>query len=240
MSLEWVLEEHERVQSTQDVAMQAASDGRAEGFVVQADIQEQGRGRHGRVWQSKTGNLFLSILFRPDCPAMNVGQLSLVAGLSLIETMHHFVDAKVSLKWPNDVFLDGQKCAGLLLESELKGNGDVDWVVLGLGVNIVCAPAEIGVALSDYADINRSEFQARFLDVMAAHYKEWLEHGFDALRIRWLEQAHPKGSAVTVKIGERLENGSFHDINVQGNLRLIDEAGVLKTITSGEVYVTGD
>lgn len=237
MRLDWVIETHERVQSTQDIVMEAAREGRSEGFVVQADEQVQGRGRHGRVWESQVGNLFLSILFRPDCPVRDVGQLSLVAGLSLIEVINSFVDGKASLKWPNDVLLDGEKCAGLLLESELTQSGDVEWVVLGLGVNIVSAPSEFGAALVDYADIDRAQFQARFLEVMADSYDHWLSHGFAELRTRWISYAHPQGSPLTVKIGERLEKGTFHDIDAQGNLRLADEDGGLKTITSGEVYL---
>lgn len=237
MSLDWVIEAHKSVQSTQDIVMEAARAGRPEGLVVQADEQTKGRGRHGRVWQSEPGNLFLSILFRPNCSIQNIGQLSLITGLSLVETIGSFVDGEASLKWPNDVLLDGKKCAGLLLESELSQAGDAEWVALGLGVNIVSAPADIGSAISDYIEIDREVFRDRFLEVMGDNYKHWLSCGFEELRSRWISNAHVQGSTLTVKIGERLEKGSFHDIDAQGNLRLIDGASELKTITSGEVYL---
>ncbi len=241
MNLNWVIETHDTVQSTQDIAMKMADSGKSEGYIIQARIQTKGRGRHGRVWQSEGGNLFLSIIFRPECDAQNIGQLSLIGGLSLAQVIGEYIDkqrAGVSLKWPNDVLLNGQKCAGLLLETDLKAAGNVNYAVLGLGVNIAAAPQEFGSALNVYTDapVQIDAFRDQFLKNMEQNYKDWLSHGFDGLRENWLLLAHVKGQEMTVKIGSQLEKGFFHDIDAKGNLRLEDEKGRLKLITSGEVY----
>lgn len=240
MGLNWVIEEHGEVKSTQDIVHGMADMGQPEGQVVQASIQTVGRGRHGRVWESQDGNLFLSILFRPACHVQDIGQLSLIAGLSLAEVIDDYIsDAKVSLKWPNDVLINGEKCAGLLLETELTSSGAVSFAVLGLGVNIISAPQGLGVSLKDFMvdDASLHQFRDRFLDVMGRYYSHWLSDGFDSLREKWLSFSHAKGTEMTVKIGSQLEKGIFHDIDAQGNLRLQDKERRLKVITAGEVYL---
>ena len=217
--------------------------GQPEGHVVQASIQTQGRGRHGRKWESQKGNLFLSLLFRPSVQARDIGQLSLIAGLSLLEAIKGVIgkreDVELSLKWPNDILLNGEKWAGLLLETELTQSGAVNWAVLGLGVNVAKAPEGLGVALNDYADkaISVKRLRDDFLKIMDKHYSHWIQHGFDALRLKWLECGHAKDRPMSVKIGPQLVSGVFHDIDAHGNLRLRDSEHRLKTVSSGEVYL---
>ena len=239
MSLDWVIETFDEVPSTQDCVREQAIQGAAEGYCVQAINQTGGRGRHGRVWESQEGNLFLSLLLRPECPARDIGQLSLITGVAVLEAIQTVarkqINEGLTLKWPNDVLLHGDKCAGLLLETELDQSGTVEWAVLGIGVNVAHAPKDYGVSLD--LDVSPEAFRDAFLGIVARHYQDWLENGFDALRIRWLGYAHIKGQALQVKVGERLENGTFHDIDAFGNLRLKDMEQNIKTISSGEVYL---
>jgi len=241
MSLNWVIETHAQVKSTQDIIKGMADMGQPEGQVVQAAVQTAGRGRHGRVWESQEGNLFLSLLLRPSCKAQDVGQLSLIAGLSLVQAIENFVsdDVALTLKWPNDVLLNGEKCAGLLLETELTDNGAVRWVALGLGVNVASAPRGLGAAINEFSKegILAEVLRDRFLKTMVNNYSDWLANGFHDLRQAWLSKAHKAGSPLTVKIGPQLEKGIFHDIDAYGNLRLKDAEHRLKTIGSGEVYL---
>jgi len=241
MSLNWVIETHAQVKSTQDIIKGMADMGQPEGQVVQAAVQTAGRGRHGRVWESQEGNLFLSLLLRPSCKAQDVGQLSLIAGLSLVQAIENFVsdDVALTLKWPNDVLLNGEKCAGLLLETELTDNGAVRWVALGLGVNVASAPRGLGAAINEFSKegILAEVLRDRFLKTMVNNYSDWLANGFRDLRQAWLSKAHEAGSPLTVKIGPQLEKGIFHDIDAYGNLRLKDAEHRLKTIGSGEVYL---
>lgn len=242
MSLNWVIETHERVPSTQDMIRELAEAGAEEGQVVQASQQIAGRGRHGRVWESEDGNLFFSLLLRPNCQAKDIGPLALIAGLSLAETLMGYLDheqAEIVLKWPNDVLLNDKKCAGILLETELLASGRVSAAILGLGVNIKSAPEDIGAAVEEFSSRALSAEMVRdsFLQIFGAHYTHWQEKGFDDLRERWLAYAHSKDTPINVKIGEQLESGSFHDIDAQGNLRMVTDQGQMKSITAGEVYL---
>ena len=140
----YVLRAFDRVESTNDEARRLAEQGADAGVVVVADQQLKGRGRHGRIWQSPPGNLYASLLLRPDCSIAVSAQLSLVASLALAEALVALAppDADVRVKWPNDVLVRGAKVAGLLLESAADAGERVAWVVVGSGVNIDSAPAD--------------------------------------------------------------------------------------------------
>ena len=216
--------------------------GQPEGVVVQAAEQTGGHGRHGREWVSPIGNLYLSLLLRPSCQAMQLGQLSLVTGLAVFDAAARVIDdpALLQLKWPNDVILDGKKCAGLLLESDINASGGVRSCVVGVGVNLVSAPEDIGHALSAYCEKampSVDAFRDIFLDTFKARYKDWVVHGFDSLREDWLSKAHPEGTPIKIKIGPQLEQGHFYDIDENGNARIRDQAHRVKTITAGDVFI---
>src|SRR5690606_32282573 len=143
-NMKWIIEEHDVLGSTQD-ALKAVASERPEGFAVQARRQEGGKGRQGRQWISPEGNLYLSVLLKPaKVEAVHVGQLSFVAALAVAKTVASYLKDGLMLKWPNDVLLAGKKCAGILLETDVK-DGKVRWVAVGIGVNIASAP-EIGSA----------------------------------------------------------------------------------------------
>jgi BirA family biotin operon repressor/biotin-[acetyl-CoA-carboxylase] ligase len=149
--VEWKIHTYAQLESTQDYVRSVAEDEEffAEGVVIQALAQTKGRGRHGNEWQSPMGNLYMSVLLRPECPAQAAGQLSFVVAVALSAAMGEVLaDGHVkTLKWPNDILIDGKKVAGILLESNISKLGIVDYVVAGMGVNIMAAP-EGAVALA--------------------------------------------------------------------------------------------
>ncbi|MCC6597367.1 MAG: biotin--[acetyl-CoA-carboxylase] ligase [Alphaproteobacteria bacterium] len=238
----WRIEKFETLPSTQTLAKQRAAAGAAEGLVIQALMQTAGQGRHGRSWQSLAGNLYLSMILRPKCPVRKIGQLSLLSGLALASitqraTQEH--GRRTRLKWPNDVLLDGLKCAGILLETELEHNGDIKWLVIGIGLNIAQAP-EGASALSLPGKTKPAE-PADVLTALLAEfqplYEVWQQGGFTQIHRDWLALAHRPEEKITVKIGTRLEQGTFQTIDEFGNLIMRNEDLELKTITAGDVYL---
>lgn len=241
MSLEWVIHTHTALSSTQDLAKDLAGRGAPEGLVIHALEQTGGHGRHGRSWESPRGNLYLSLVLRPVCLSQVIGQLSLLSAVALAQALEGVIDdpAALMLKWPNDVLLGGRKCAGLLLETSLGADGAAEWVVVGAGVNLKSAPLDTACAVQDYtlAELDIERFRDDFLQRVETLYEGWQQRGFEDLRVLWLEKAHPKGAALSVKIAEHLENGVFHDIDALGNLMLRKQDGAIKTIGAGEVYL---
>src|SRR5439155_19489702 len=110
--------------STNDEAKAVARTGATDGTLVWADQQTAGRGRRGRIWLSPPGNLYLSLVLRPECAAARAAQLGFVAALGLGDALAPLVGATVQLryKWPNDLLVDGKKLAGILLESETSAS----------------------------------------------------------------------------------------------------------------------
>jgi len=125
----------EEIASTNDRAKELADDDAEHGEVVVAETQTAGRGRRGRAWASPARrNLYFSVVLRPDLPPVRAPELTLVASLAICDALRQAgVDA--GIKWPNDLLASGKKIAGIL--TELAAEPDrVDWVVLGVGVNV--------------------------------------------------------------------------------------------------------
>lgn len=132
------IEIRERTGSTNDDARVAGQSGAADGHVVLADTQDKGRGARGRTWVSPAGSdLYLSIVARSSLPLQELAPLTLAVGLGVAETVQaHLPAGKTArLKWPNDVWVDGKKVAGILLEGSSIGETSAP-VVIGIGLNV--------------------------------------------------------------------------------------------------------
>lgn len=126
----------ERTGSTMDVAHELAALGAPAGTLVVAEAQERGRGRAGHAWRSERGRgLWLTLVERPHARE-GVDVLSLRIGLRLAPVLERWTDGAVRLKWPNDLLVEGRKLAGILVEARWRGER-LDWVAIGLGVNLV-------------------------------------------------------------------------------------------------------
>ena len=241
--MNWTIERYDDVQSTQDILKALAENGAPEGRVVVAKSQAGGRGRQGRVWVSEPGNLYFSLLLRPSCGLNAIGQLALIVGVSIGAALRAIIlePEALSLKWPNDVFLNGKKCAGILIETELDKNNILDWVVVGVGLNIANAPKDIGAALSDYclSSIDVNDVHQALLNEIEQRYNQWSAEGFAAIKEEWLSMAHPVGTPIRVGAGKYMRRGTFHDVDNHGSLLLRDDEGQVRTLSAGDVHIQG-
>jgi BirA family biotin operon repressor/biotin-[acetyl-CoA-carboxylase] ligase len=134
----------ESTTSTLDVAHRIAAQGAPAGTLVIADEQTAGRGRGGKSWQSSPGaGLWLTLIERPT-DGSGLGVLSLRVGLAAAEALDRFAPEPIRLKWPNDLYIDRGKLAGILVEARWRDKA-VEWVAIGLGVN-VRAPENVETA----------------------------------------------------------------------------------------------
>ena len=216
--------------------------GHPEGMVVRADEQTGGHGRHGRKWISQKGNLFMSVLLRPACSVQAIGLLSLLSGLAVGKTIQKYLKNPdmLVLKWPNDVLLDGEKCAGILLETGLTGNSAaVEWLALGIGVNIDNAPRGEGACLKTFSakTPKPAVLCKEILTALDRYYTQWSRDGGVEIRREWLALGHKRGTKLKIRIGPQIEQGNFYDVDEQGNLLLQDSELRLKKVTAGEVYI---
>jgi BirA family biotin operon repressor/biotin-[acetyl-CoA-carboxylase] ligase len=238
----YVLHAFDRLESTNDEARRLAEQGAAAGAVVVATEQLKGRGRHGRAWASPPGNLYASLLLRPQATLAEAAQLSLVASLALAEALIALAPpgADVRVKWPNDVLVRGAKVAGLLLESAAAADERVDWLIVGSGVNIESAPAGTpypATALRDegFLPLTPLDLLARYLALLDGWLAHWRAGGFAAVRPAWLALGSGVGERVRLRLGREEVAGRFVDVTDQGALLVAQDGLRRRQITAGEL-----
>lgn len=228
------------VDSTNTRAKAMAAEGATAGTLIVAHEQTAGRGRHGNSWQSMDGNLFASVILRPDISAADVGQLSFLIAVALADTLAGLLPAtaQMGLKWPNDILINQKKCAGILLESEASGASALPWVVAGLGVNLAAAPdGAISLPQAGAALMTPQDFLDRFEPVLTQWYSRWQQEGFSPIQAAWMAHAINRGKDIRVRLTREELGGVFEGIDNTGalQLRLADHS--LRLISSGEVYL---
>ncbi|MBW7996359.1 MAG: biotin--[acetyl-CoA-carboxylase] ligase, partial [Candidatus Glassbacteria bacterium] len=204
-----------------------------------------GRGRRGSGWYSPCGGgIWASLVLRPGLKPRQVGSLGMLAVLSICLGIEQHTGLKPSIKWPNDLFLDGRKLGGVLCEADWQGE-KLRHLVLGFGLNVNIAgfpePLAAGsISLMQAAGgtkINRTGLLAAILERLEEGYFQFMADGFASFLPRVQVRDFLKGREVTVQA----EDGS----SVSGTARGIDENGGLlvegrgesrlRTVTSGHL-----
>jgi BirA family biotin operon repressor/biotin-[acetyl-CoA-carboxylase] ligase len=211
--------------STMDDAEAAARAGAVDGHVIVADRQTHGRGAHGRTWVSPSGtDLYFSVVARPMLEPSEVSLVTLATGLGVRDAIATLLpDRRVTVKWPNDVWIDRRKCAGILVESKMTGER-VDAVVIGVGLNVnrEAWPPELeGIATSirqerGGAPLNRVETLARVLSRIESWVTRLVEEGAPALVAALRPNLALLGQRVRWEDGE----GIFEGIDDRGAARV--------------------
>ena len=148
-----------------DEAHALAADGAEAGTLIVADSQAAGRGRNGKRWTSPPRGVWMTLIERPaDSSALDV--LSLRIGLAAARALDTFAAEPVRLKWPNDLYVDDAKLAGVLVEARWRGDR-LDWVAIGLGVNMDPPPGQSGAAVLE-AGTSRTDVIAALLTELRA------------------------------------------------------------------------
>jgi BirA family biotin operon repressor/biotin-[acetyl-CoA-carboxylase] ligase len=232
----------EHIDSTNEEARRLAVKGAAHGTVVQAATQTEGRGRRGRRWDSPPGNLYCSLVLRPDCALGEAANVSFVAAVAVGEAIDPWLCEGVELgfKWPNDVLLSGRKAAGFLLESSAAG-GRCEWLVLGLGVNLERFPEGTAFpATSLRAERCRPVTVGELLEGVCRRFGEWYGRwradGFGPVRAAWLGRAVRLGRTIEVRTDSERLTGRFADLDSRGALILEVPGGTRREVTAGDVF----
>lgn len=228
---------YERIQSTQDVALDWLREGAPSGAVVIADEQLAGRGRMNRTWHTPPNSaIAVSFLLRPERD--QVGQITMLGALAVAEMAESYGLTEVTIKWPNDVRLQGKKVAGILPEAVWDGDTLLG-VALGIGINIRVKfdqpeIIETAINLEDVLlhPVNRAEVIGRVLEAL----DRWIvQLGSDALFSAWRTKLDTLGQVVRVAEIE----GMAVDVDREGALLLQDEGGTLHRMLAGDVRVGG-
>lgn len=213
---------------------------------IAAHVQTAGRGRRARVWDSPRGNLYASLILHPDDPPARQALRSFAAALALRDALivAGVAGASISLKWPNDVLIDGRKVAGILLESAPRGK--LPCLAIGFGVNLATHPQisglEAGATLptSVRHETGQTIAAEAFLTHLAAAYAlregQFIAQGFAPLRAEFLHHAARLGQPITARLASGVSHfGHYTTIDLDGNLMLQTDAGPM-AIPAADVF----
>jgi BirA family biotin operon repressor/biotin-[acetyl-CoA-carboxylase] ligase len=239
-----VLHFYEELPSTSERAKELAEEGAAHGEVVIAEAQTAGRGRRGRTWVSPARkNLYLSVVLRPDLPPQRAPELTLLGSVAVCEVVREAgVDA--AIKWPNDILTGSRKLAGIL--TEMAADPDrIQWVVLGVGVNLNAVPEDFPPELQEEATslliarggpVPRALFAAALLARLEAWLERHAEEGFRPIREAWRALSGTLGRQVRVASRDAEIVGVAEDIDDAGALLVRTSAGVVRVL-AGDVHL---
>lgn len=235
----------ETTPSTNLLAEEAAKQDAPDGLLVLTDNQTAGRGRLNHKWFSPAGsNLTFSLLLRPSLPPGVIPQLSLLAALSLVESLQHL---PLCIKWPNDVWdKQGRKIAGILSTMSCTGI-TVDYAIVGIGINVNLTQEELPSELQNTASslriltglpLCKTQILRGFLKQFEMDYECWQHHAtLSPFLDRWKKNDYLCGKKLTVEQGNTILDGYADGITPQGNLLLKQPDGSCLQATAGDAHI---
>ena len=214
--------------STNDRARRLAATGFPSGTIVTADAQRSGRGRSGRSWEAKAGKAVLySALLRHLAP--NHRLLPLAVPIAVAEAAEAVAKVKCEVKWPNDVWIDGRKVAGVLIEARPEDG----WAVIGVGINVATEPSEFPSALQATATSLGSDVTvAETIDALNERLGYWVAAEESEVLEAFRERDALRGRGISWDDGE----GTAEGVDEQGNLVVATDSGEV-SLGAGEVHL---
>jgi BirA family biotin operon repressor/biotin-[acetyl-CoA-carboxylase] ligase len=221
------------VSSTNDIARDLAAEGAGEGTVVLAERQTAGRGRMGRFWDSPRGlGLYVSVLFRPPAPAVELTRWTLGAGVAACEACRQRTGTAVEIEWPNDLVWSGKKLGGVLAEMRTAGEQPTH-LVIGAGLNVGQDVADFPDELFSTATSlrlagggvapQREPLVAAYLRELAGIARALGRDAWGAVAQRW-EALAPRASGRRVRVTPRNGKESAYEGITMG----VDDVGALR------------
>lgn len=239
------IESYDEIDSTNAEARRRAEAGEVGPVWITALTQTAGRGRRGRDWQTKSGNLAATLLFSTEKPAGEAAQISFVAALAAADLAEVCLGPGVAtVKWPNDLLIHGRKAAGILVESGPLPDGRL-WLAVGIGINLAHAPQDVerpAVAFAEFMAGPPPTPRAA-LEVLAQAFERWRlaweGEGFAPIAKGWTERAHGLGQPCEARLPNQTLRGVAEGLDLDGALRLRLDDGAVLRITAGDVFFGG-
>lgn len=237
----------EETDSTNTRAKELGAAGAPHGTLVVAEKQNAGKGRRGRSWESPAGSsIYMTILLRPDFAPSQAPMLTLVMAHSIAGAIREQTQAEVGIKWPNDLVVNGKKICGILTEMN-AGVGRIDYVVIGVGINVNTEgfPEEIAdKATSLYLELGKKQDRAKLIAAGMQRFEEDYEKFCAAGDLSPFVEEYNKilvncGKEVRVLEPGNEYNARSFGIDASGELQVEKADGTREAVFAGEVSVRG-
>ncbi|MBU1347668.1 MAG: biotin--[acetyl-CoA-carboxylase] ligase [Alphaproteobacteria bacterium] len=239
----------DEIDSTNAEARRRAEAGETTIQWIVARRQSAGRGRRGREWNSDTGNLFATLLTLTQKSPAEAAQVTFLAALAVADLLDAFAaPGAVSIKWPNDVLIDGVKACGILVESGAHTSGAL-WLAVGIGVNLAHAPGGTERPATSLAAHLRSDIAypppvEAAATVLAEAFALWMERwdslGFQPVLDAWTARTKGLDGPCVARLGHETVTGVADGVAADGALRLRTADGGLRLISAGDVFFGPD
>ncbi len=233
----------QELDSTNNYAKQLGSTGIKENTLIIAESQTNGRGRMGRTFYSPNSTgLYFSLLLHPEFSAEKSLFLTVMASVSVAETIMEYSEKDVKIKWVNDVYIDGKKACGILTEGKINSDKNLDYAVVGIGVNLVAPQNDFP---NDIKDIATSVFQGNIeKNIKYEFLAKIINKFFDMYNCkdtdyikRYKEYSYLIGKEINIIQGDTARPARVLDINDDCHLVVENEIGEKEEISSGDVSV---
>jgi len=238
-----VVEVHDAVASTQELARKLARAGTPHGTLVVAGVQKGGRGRLGRHWGSPEGGLWMSLVLRPGLVAGHASRITQTAAVGVAGALWE-IGVEARIKWPNDLLVGGKKICGILAESGVGPGGRLDYAILGIGMNANLDPSDLGVmdrgVTTIRHELGRDVDLLLLLGVVLSNLDATLARieDFETVLDEWRNLNCTLGERVRVRrFGETIE-GQAIDLTPEGALLLATPDGTVE-LFEGEIEQLG-
>ena len=241
------VEVHNIIDSTNNYLMRRLPNSVVQGQACLAEYQDSGRGRRGRKWISPFGSqIYLSMYWQLSHGLSSAMGLSLVTALAVSDAIKKCCDIQVELKWPNDIYINGVKVAGILIDLEGQPLEECHSVI-GIGLNVdmpKSAGDEIDQAWTDLTShykqpVDRNILSAELIKSLWDRLAQYSLNGIDEMVEEWHSHDLYLNKSVKLLTGEKVTKGICRGVNHQGAL-LLEINGIIKPIYGGEVSLRGD
>jgi BirA family transcriptional regulator, biotin operon repressor / biotin---[acetyl-CoA-carboxylase] ligase len=240
-----VIQHFPRIESTNTKARELAEQGAAEGTLVVAEYQTRGKGRMSRPWESPAGqNLLFSLILRPTLPPQETFNLIRLVSVALCRAIALESHLDVKIKWPNDLYCQGKKMAGILAEFAAEAER-LNYVIIGVGLNVNWSPADLpeeaqpatSILKETGARASRSDILVALLSEVEQLYRQAQREGYHFLKRAWDHYSLMKNRPVKVTNGQETWSGIAQGIDPQGALLVLLDSGEKKRFLTGDVHL---
>jgi BirA family transcriptional regulator, biotin operon repressor / biotin---[acetyl-CoA-carboxylase] ligase len=213
-----------------------------EGTVILADYQSKGKGQGANSWHSTIGmNITMSMLFRPSVKASDHFYLSEFVSLGICDTLLHF-GIESTIKWPNDIYVENRKIAGILVENSIRGE-NIFQVVVGIGLNVNetdfpdYIPNPVSMSMIKMKNFDRQEVLNVLISKLISRYKYIINNEYDFLHFQYNELLFQKGILTGFYLGDDTFQATLSKVETSGELLLIKQDGNEQRYMHGEIQM---
>jgi len=242
------IQTYDRVGSTNDLALQCGIDGAAEGTLIVAESQTQGRGRHGRSWLAPPrSSILASVILRHRLRADQVGLPNLIGAVAIATAINELTNLSARIKWPNDVLIQGRKVGGVLTELEYDQHRQ-PFFVMGFGVNVNTTRADLpeelrasatSLQIETHREISRVSLLQAILHQLEENYLRLKQGKTDSVIATANRLLYLSGDWIQIQTIDRVFRGQAEAIDQDGGLLINDADGKQRKFLVGEILQTG-